>query len=433
MKKKNRRIAAMTAAVLFLLLLSGCDPEEDPGAGTGEASSESTEAAVVTEHVHQFGEWQETDAPTCTESGRRARRCACGEEETEEIPAAGHSAGEWSVLLEAACTETGIRVRSCAVCGTELEREPIAAAGHTTGEWITDTEPTCTAAGSRRRVCSVCGETIDAEELPAVGHKPGGWETVTRVTCTEPGKDIRRCTVCGEIVAEQEFRAMGHLLREWVLEREPTCAQTGLEQWVCRTCGEVLETHELDRVPHQESDWIVDHVASCTTGLKRHTECIYCGMVVRQENSPAAHSGTGLICDLCGGYRVPINQVGKNDRDGNGLLVTLLSFTSRNYAGYTEYSISYRVSNDTPNSKIMPGGFKLFFEDGSVEDQNLVSNYLYYGESVVRYYTWKAMKTQKVLALEYYPYDLDTAGLNSQFFKKILSPDAMHWLPEEIR
>ena len=45
---------------------------------------------VCTDHTHTFGEWTVTTPATCTKDGVKTRSCACGETETQAIPATGH-------------------------------------------------------------------------------------------------------------------------------------------------------------------------------------------------------------------------------------------------------------------------------------------------------------------------------------------------------
>ena len=83
---------------------------------------------ICTAHTHAFGEWTVTTPATCTKDGVKTRTCACGETETQTIPATGHSFGEWTVTTPATCTADGVETRSCA-CG-ETETRAIPATGH---------------------------------------------------------------------------------------------------------------------------------------------------------------------------------------------------------------------------------------------------------------------------------------------------------------
>lgn len=122
---------------------------------------------ICTAHTHAFGDWEETTPATCTKDGVKTRTCACGETETQTIPATGHSFGEWTVTTPATCTADGVETRTCA-CG-ETETRAIPATGHTFGEWTVTTPATCTADGVEIRTCSACGET-ETRAIPATGH-----------------------------------------------------------------------------------------------------------------------------------------------------------------------------------------------------------------------------------------------------------------------
>ncbi len=61
-----------------------------------------TAACTVTEpdggekHVHSYGEWQITTPPTCTQDGKKERRCSAGDDtQVETIPKTGHSSDVW--------------------------------------------------------------------------------------------------------------------------------------------------------------------------------------------------------------------------------------------------------------------------------------------------------------------------------------------------
>lgn len=48
-------------------------------------------------HTHEWGEWIETTAPTCTSRGIQTRVCACGESETQYVEIVGHEPADgWS-------------------------------------------------------------------------------------------------------------------------------------------------------------------------------------------------------------------------------------------------------------------------------------------------------------------------------------------------
>ncbi len=108
---------------------------------------------------HDFGEWAETSAPTCTEAGEERRTCSrCPETETRPVEALGHDFGAWAETAAPTCTEAGEERRSCSRC-PETETRPVEALGHNWGAWVTVTEPSVEADGLARRTCLRCGET----------------------------------------------------------------------------------------------------------------------------------------------------------------------------------------------------------------------------------------------------------------------------------
>lgn len=76
-----------------------------------------------------------------------------------------HNFGEWSESLAPTCTEKGVEERICDTCKKEETRE-ISPLGHSFGEWYTDSEPTCIADGTERRDC-FCGET-ETRSIPLI-------------------------------------------------------------------------------------------------------------------------------------------------------------------------------------------------------------------------------------------------------------------------
>ena len=122
---------------------------------------------ICTAHTHAFGDWEETTPATCTKDGVKTRTCACGETETQTIPATGHTFGDWEETTPATCTADGVETRTCSACG-ETETRAIPATGHTFGDWTVTTPATCTADGVETRSCA-CGET-ETRAIPATGH-----------------------------------------------------------------------------------------------------------------------------------------------------------------------------------------------------------------------------------------------------------------------
>ena len=111
---------------------------------------------------------------TCTEAGKtEGKHCAvCGTVIVAQktVAALGHDYGDWTQTKAPTCTEKGEEKRTCSRCDAFEVRE-IAAHGHT--EVIDPAVPaTCTEAGKTEgKHCSVCGTVLVAQEtVPALGH-----------------------------------------------------------------------------------------------------------------------------------------------------------------------------------------------------------------------------------------------------------------------
>jgi hypothetical protein len=111
-------------------------------------------------------------AATCTEDGGydAVVYCTvCGEEISRTavtLPALGHDWGEWSEDTAPTCTEAGVKIRSCARCGGTDTGE-IAALGHDWSAWNVVTAPSVEVPGLERRICFRCTE-IETREIPAL-------------------------------------------------------------------------------------------------------------------------------------------------------------------------------------------------------------------------------------------------------------------------
>ena len=67
-------------------------------------------------HECSFGQCKIINDPTCISEGKKIKKCSCGKEETETIPATGKHNYEWKDSIEATCTEPGIQTQNCTIC-----------------------------------------------------------------------------------------------------------------------------------------------------------------------------------------------------------------------------------------------------------------------------------------------------------------------------
>ncbi|MBQ6030920.1 MAG: starch-binding protein, partial [Oscillospiraceae bacterium] len=140
------------------------------GLRTGEFAEETEIPALG----HDFGEWVETTAPSCTAEGEETRACSrCDAVETRPVAMIDHSYE--AVVIAPTCTAGGKTVYTCAVCGDSYEDDFTDALGHNPGEPVQENyvEPTATEEGGFDSViyCQRCGAELDRAHttLPATG------------------------------------------------------------------------------------------------------------------------------------------------------------------------------------------------------------------------------------------------------------------------
>ena len=147
---------------------TGCDEVSDKAAHSGGKANCTAKAICEVcgqpygeTGDHEWGEWQQTKAPTCTEKGTETRVCKNNPEHTEtrDVEKAAHDVGtNW--LHD----ETN-HWKECTVCHTKSD-----IAAHDFGEWTEVTAPTYVADGAKKRTCNTCGysENGTIDKLVAV-------------------------------------------------------------------------------------------------------------------------------------------------------------------------------------------------------------------------------------------------------------------------
>lgn len=147
---------------------TGCDEVSDKAAHSGGKATCTAKAICEVcgqpygkTGDHEWGEWQQTKAPTCTEKGTEKRVCKNNPEHTEtrDVEKVAHEVGtNW--LHD----ETN-HWKECTVCHTKSD-----IAAHDFGEWTEVTAPTYVADGAKKRTCNTCGysENGTIDKLVAV-------------------------------------------------------------------------------------------------------------------------------------------------------------------------------------------------------------------------------------------------------------------------
>lgn len=153
-----------------------------------------------------------------------------------------HAWGEWTQTEAPTCTKVGKETRTCSKCGATETRD-VAMVEHKWSDWKQTKAPTCTAKGEETRECSVCHKT----ETRAVDMIEHDWATGWT---TDKNNHWHVCTVCGEKADEGAHKF------HWIIDRKASATQTGLKHEECEVChykrnvGTVIPKVEgLDDVP----------------------------------------------------------------------------------------------------------------------------------------------------------------------------------------
>ena len=304
---------------------------------------------------HEFGDWEVTKAPTCTEAGLRTKTCqeeGCSFTIVDSIPATGHRWGkihdqiqeslykQYAVVRCKDCyamrsstkitidTNEYINTRNStpATCETDgvleigrtdqtgyhFTRYIIPATGHhwsdnyisdeehaascdkDGAEWIECTECKTVKSGSTKRIPN----TMDSYPTdPETGEYI--WETVVDPTCTKDGYKEVRCEKCGKPL-RVITPATGHDWDDGKVTKEPTCAEEGVMTFTCKKDPSHTKTKEIPKSKnHKYGEWVViKEPTEKEEGLKERT-CELCGNK-EQENIPIAGKKTITKADITG-------------------------------------------------------------------------------------------------------------------------------------
>ena len=111
MKSKFKFLGIITIIVIITIAVIGCDNGTTP--------------EII--HEHQWGEWIQSEAPTCVEAGAETRVCLIDPSHKEThtgIPALGHDMGNWEVIIPATTQQNGKEERICRRIGCNHVDKP---------------------------------------------------------------------------------------------------------------------------------------------------------------------------------------------------------------------------------------------------------------------------------------------------------------------
>ncbi len=175
-------------------------------AATKEIAKESI---FVKATGHQFGEWKQTKAPSCTKKGEQIRECkACDLTETKIVDALGHDYID--TVVAPTCTQRGYTNHKCSRCNDEYQDNVTEVIAHTFSEWSVTKKPTCTEKGIESRKCEKCNET-ETRNIDALGHTWSDWKTTAFDVAKGTSTQTRTCSVCNKTETKTTKNAIQRL------------------------------------------------------------------------------------------------------------------------------------------------------------------------------------------------------------------------------
>ena len=294
----------------------------------------SLKADITEPTEHDWGEWEELNAPTCTESGVEIRYCKynhahyetreleklghdyeitsvtadcvsegytiyrckrCEDEyRTDIIDALGHEWGDWTVTREPTCSQTGVETRYCVHDNSHSESRTIGQLGHDYTEEVIS--PTCTERGYTKLTCKRCGETEKTNYTDALGHEWLDWEITEQPTCTQTGVETRYCARTHRHVETRDIPALEHEWGDWVVTKQPTLTETGIETRYCIRDNSHTETREIPTLEYEWSEWSITKEPTCT---EKGIESRYClsdsSIVQTREIESSGHNYEPIV------------------------------------------------------------------------------------------------------------------------------------------
>lgn len=176
---KFKRIFALVVMLLAVLCIVACS---------------NTETTASTAHTHSFGEWETTKEASCEEKGIQTRKCTCGAEENQDIPAKGHT----EVVdkgYDATATENGLTDGShCGVCNKTITEQKVIYSGSKGLTYIAVSDMTCRIAG-----IGTCTDTTLVIPEYIDGYK---------VTSIEP-RAFANCTFITAVIVPEHITTIG--------------------------------------------------------------------------------------------------------------------------------------------------------------------------------------------------------------------------------
>ena len=90
----KKLLCVLCLLLALVCIFAACDTKETPNADSNNNDNTQNEQGgdetpTPAPHTHTWSAWEIITAATCGTAGQQKRVCACGESETQSIPATG--------------------------------------------------------------------------------------------------------------------------------------------------------------------------------------------------------------------------------------------------------------------------------------------------------------------------------------------------------
>lgn len=262
---KKRKIAKAALALLSVLMI-GAGGASLAACGDNNSNQQQQEQqgnqgnqGNQEQHVHAYGSWTITQAPTLTAPGKAKHKCDADNYEQEiEIPALSDSA-VWTVKsgshVDPTHSVAGKDVYTSVYGEVEIVL-PANADAHSYGDWsfVEGELPTWDKEGRIQRSCvdtdAHAEAHVDYMTVPALSNT-GFWamETVTPASHQTGGKADFTNAEYNLTVTGADTPKEAHTFADWVIDTEPTADTAGAAHRVCTRLGckeDPTATEELE-------------------------------------------------------------------------------------------------------------------------------------------------------------------------------------------
>lgn len=123
----------------------------------------------IVSHVHTFGDWETTTAPTCKVDGVATQTCKfCDEVQTKSLPKTDeHSWNDGVTTKAATCAKEGSTTQTCEVCGATQTKILPKTEDHSWDDGVVTKAATAEATGIKTFTCKNC-QKIKTESIPVI-------------------------------------------------------------------------------------------------------------------------------------------------------------------------------------------------------------------------------------------------------------------------